>query len=137
MELKEKRKIVADVAVDQEAIDTGIDMINDLLTRIVDDNVTSDTAQMLFVFNAQENVWVAHSAPMIIGQPPPPPEQEPAPMQMMGMNIQFADVLLLDETLTSAYALTHKMLIRMLTLLKSDMGREQKKLDRKMAKLMK
>lgn len=137
MEAKEKRKLVADIAVEQEAIDSGIDMINELLTRIVDDNVTSDTAQMLFIFNPQENVWIANSAPLVLGQPPALEGEESPPLQMIGMNMQFADHMLFDETLSTSFPLSHKMLIRMLTLLKTDMGREQKQLDRKMAKLMK
>lgn len=128
---------MADTAVDLETIDDSIDLINKILTQMVADDVTSDTAQLLFIFNPNENVWLKGTAPIVLKQNPVPEGEIPEPMLMVGMNIQFEDTVVMEDTISASFPIPHKALISTLTLLRDFLGKEQKKLDYKMTQLIK
>ena len=127
---------MADLAIELEGLDTDINDVNEMMSRIVADDVTSDTALIMVVFNSQENVWVKGSAPIII-QPPKRDINEPEPdIKLIGMHTEFSDPMLWKETLTAAFPVSPTLLIKILTLLRGELGKEQKKLDIKMSKLI-
>lgn len=136
MEKKEHRKKMADLTADIGDIDDTVDQINVILGEMVADDVQSDIGQMMFLFNPVENVYIAGAAPLVIQQAKAPEGEEQPPLQMVGMNIQFVDNLLMKETISSSFTMHHGMLIRALTALKKDLGKEQKKLDLKLDELI-
>lgn len=133
---KERREKIADLAVEQESIEAGIGMATDMMTKVVGDNVTSDTAQIMVMFNPNENVYISASAGVVLPEDKPP-DEEPGPTQMIGMSLQLYNPVVMRDTTSMSFSINHRTLIRALTLLKKDLENDQKKLDTKMSKLIK
>ena len=124
MEVKELRRRMATLTMDINDIDDTVEQLNDLLERMVADNVTSEVGQIMVLFNPQENIYVQSAAPLVLAQQAPPPGEETEPLQMMGMNISLADPVLYEETRSSAITLDNGMLIRLLSFMKKDLIKE-------------
>ena len=138
MEVKEKRKKLAEVSKNIEEIDTTRDYITTFLKMLVGDNVTSNVSEIVFAWNPAQDTKIAAMLPLIrpTGPMPSDPEEE-VPVEVMGAQLSFTTPAKPEEIYISSISLDNTMLIRVLGKIKTDLRLRQKELESEFTELAK
>lgn len=135
MEVKEKRRQMADLTKQLETIDRTTDSIDEFLEEIVGDEAKKTVSQIIFVWDREEDVMLSSFLPLV--RPLGPPDKEgKQEVDVMGMQIAFSYPLDPDTVHTSSVTVDHIMLIRALEHLKKDLIHRQVLLDKQLTKIV-
>jgi len=137
MNEREKTKEIALLANDVESLTQTSELLEQVLGRMVGDDVDSETGELMFFWNRATSVYIQNYGMMAPPQQHPPgmevePEENPS---VQGLSLLFSVPLKANDMSVGVVSMGNALMIRTLERLKKDLAAEKKKLQKQLSKL--